>query len=49
MVHFLHLMPLEPRWVLYRFLELRFFLAVSDDIKPIAISPVFGPIRGIGS
>jgi len=41
MINLLHFMPFESGGVFNRILELRFLLAVGDDIEPIAISSVF--------
>src|SRR4051794_9993099 len=41
-------MPLEPGWILDWFLQARALIAISNDIKPIAVAPILGHPALIG-
>ncbi len=49
MIDFLDFVPRKPRGVFDRLLEARLRLAARDDVKPIAITAVFGDAAFIGS
>lgn len=47
--HLRHLVPIEPRGVFDRFLQLRTSVAVGHDVQPVAVAPVLGDAPLVGS